>query len=58
MLVRWALIKADAVDQVLKAGIVTESIKVRMNFEPLQNVGVFFIPLLEPGKCLFVLVKA
>src|SRR5258708_7136352 len=55
---RACLAEADAVDQVLKARIVTEGIKVRMNLKPLQNVRVLLVTLFKPSKCLLLVTES
>src|ERR1700685_3630892 len=43
-----ALVESDAVEQVGEAGVAAEGIEVGMNFQKLQDVGLFLVGLFDP----------
>ena len=51
------LIKSDTVEQVCETRIITNGIKIGMNFQKLQHLGLLFVTLLKPEKCLFVFTE-
>src|SRR6185369_12773465 len=46
------LVKPDSTNQILKTRVAAKRLEVGMRFEEHQNVGVFPISLLKPGKGL------
>jgi len=44
------LVEADAVEEILETWIIAQGIKVGMHLKKLQNVGLFLISSLQPGK--------
>jgi hypothetical protein len=53
-----SLVKPDAVDELRKTRVVTHSIRERLYFEPLQDIGLLLVGALKPGKHFIVVAKA
>jgi hypothetical protein len=51
------LVKPDSTNQILKTRVAAKRVEVGMRFEEHQNVGVFPISLLKPGKGLLIVAK-
>src|SRR5579871_2484621 len=45
-------------DQVHKTRVAPQGIKVRMNLDQLQDVGLLQVGPLQPGKCLLVVIES
>jgi hypothetical protein len=57
-IVELLLVQTDTVEQVRKAWIAAQRIEVRMDFQPLQDVGLFLICSLKPDKCMLVVAES
>src|SRR5262249_32662119 len=52
------LIQSYAVQQILEARIASDGIEERMEFDPLENIGVFCVSSLSPLKHTIVVSKS
>lgn len=52
------LVKPNTVEEISKPWIVTQRVKVGMNAEEFQNVGLLLVALLEPSKRLIVVAES
>ena len=47
-------VKSDALEEIDKARIAANRIKEWKHLQRLQSIGLFFVGLLKPDKCLVV----